>query len=96
MRQGPNKDSIPENSKRKIKSIDLDQIDASIKSIRSAIAQTKITQKKLGIQNVEKLSLTFRDQGTCCNIKFGDLVIEMLISYLDNVHELKITNCPIF
>ncbi|XP_022168728.1 uncharacterized protein LOC111032609 [Myzus persicae] len=62
LRQGPNKETIQENSKRKIKSIDLDQIDASIKSIRSAIAQTKITQKKLGIKNVEKLS--FKDQAT--------------------------------
>jgi len=63
LKQGPNKETIPENSKNKIKSIDLDQIDASIRSIRSAIAQTKITQKKLGIKNVEKVSLAFRDQG---------------------------------
>jgi len=64
LRQGPNKEINPEKSKRKIKSIDLDQIDASIKSIRSAIAQTKITQKKLGIKNVENVLMTFRDQGT--------------------------------
>ncbi|XP_003243361.1 uncharacterized protein LOC100573150 [Acyrthosiphon pisum] len=64
LRQGTNKETNPENSKRKIKSIDLDQIDASIKSIRSAIAQTKITQKKLGIKNIENVLLTFRDQAT--------------------------------
>jgi len=64
LRQGPNKETIPEYSKRKIKSIDLNQIDASIKSIRSAIAQTKISQKKFAITNVEKVSLAFRDQGT--------------------------------
>lgn len=63
LRQGPNKETNPENSKNKIKSIDLNQIDASIKSIRSAIAQTKITQKKLRMKNVENASLTFRDQG---------------------------------
>lgn len=64
LRQGPSKETIPENSKNKIKSIDLDQIDASIRSIRSAIAQTKITQKKLGIKNVGNVSLAFRDQAT--------------------------------
>ncbi|XP_026806344.1 uncharacterized protein LOC113549309 [Rhopalosiphum maidis] len=64
LRQGPSKEIIPENSKNKIKSIDLDKIDASIRSIRSAIAQTKITQKKLEIKNVEKISLAFRDQAT--------------------------------
>lgn len=63
MRQGPSKETIPD-TKNKIKSIDLDKIDASIRSIRSAIAQTKITQKKLEIKNVEKVSLAFRDQGT--------------------------------
>ena len=61
LRQESNKEPNPENSNRKIKSIDLDKIDASIKSIRSAIAQTKITQKKLGIK---KVSMTFKDQGT--------------------------------
>lgn len=67
MRQGPSKETIPENSKKKVKSIDLDQIDASIRSIRSAIAQTKITQKKLGIKNVGNVSLAFRDQGNTLN-----------------------------
>ncbi|XP_025208022.1 uncharacterized protein LOC112603588 [Melanaphis sacchari] len=64
LRQGPNKETIPENSKKIIKSIDLDKIDASIRSIRSAIAQTKITQNKLGIKNVEQFSLAFKDQAT--------------------------------
>ncbi|XP_060835156.1 uncharacterized protein LOC132918089 [Rhopalosiphum padi] len=63
LRQGPSKETIPD-TKNKIKSIDLDKIDASIRSIRSAIAQTKITQKKLEIKNVEKVSLAFRDQAT--------------------------------
>lgn len=57
--QGPNKDLIPEKSKK----FDLDKIDASIKSIRSAIAQTKITQEKLSIKNHENVSLAFKDQG---------------------------------
>lgn len=57
---GPNKNLIPENSKN----LHLDKIDASIKSIRSAITQTKITQEKLGIKNCDKVSLAFRDQGT--------------------------------
>jgi len=57
---GPNKNVIPENSKN----LHLDKIDASIKSIRSAITQTKITQEKLGIGHCDKVSLAFRDQGT--------------------------------
>lgn len=59
LRREPNKDSIPENSKN----LHLDKIDASIKSIRSAITQTKITQEKLGIKRCDKVSLAFRDQG---------------------------------
>lgn len=67
LRQRPSEEAIPKNTKNKIISIDLDQIDASIKSIRSAIAQTKITQNKLGIKNVEKITLAFKDQGTPIN-----------------------------
>lgn len=61
---GLNKDSEPNNSKKPLISKNLDKIDASIKSIRSAIAQTKITQEKLGIKNYDKASLAFRDQGS--------------------------------
>lgn len=61
---GQNKDSNLDNVKKPLISKNLDKIDASIKSIRSAISQTKITQEKLGIQNYDKASLAFRDQGS--------------------------------
>lgn len=57
------KDLVAENLEKQDKIIDLDKIDASIKSIRSALAQTKITQKTLGIKLHQKLPLAFRDQG---------------------------------
>lgn len=41
----------------------MDKIDSSIKSIRSAIAQTKITQEKLDIKNREKVFFAPKDQG---------------------------------
>lgn len=41
----------------------MDRIDASIKSIRSMLAQTKITQEKLGIKNRERVCLGFKDEG---------------------------------
>lgn len=63
MKCEPNKNSIPENSKK----LHLDKIDASIKSIRSAISQTKIIQDKLGIKYCDKVSLSFKDQGSYTN-----------------------------
>lgn len=69
IRPGLNKDSDHDNSKKTLKSINLEKIDASIKSIRSAIAQTKITQKKLGIKNCDQVSLAFRDFGNI-NIQY--------------------------
>ncbi|VVC38490.1 Hypothetical protein CINCED_3A012576 [Cinara cedri] len=64
LRRITNNSSIPENSKKQSKSVHLDKIDASIKSIRSALAQTKITQEKLNTTSHCKVSLAFRDQGT--------------------------------
>lgn len=61
---GHNKDSNPDNSKKPLISKNLDKIDASIKSVRSAIAQTKITLEKFGIKNYDKAALAFRDQGS--------------------------------
>lgn len=61
---GQNKDSNPDNPKKPLISKNVDKIDASIKSIRSAIAQTKITQEKLGLKNYDKVPLAFRDQGS--------------------------------
>jgi len=55
-----NKESDSDNSKK----LNLDKIDASIKSIRSAIAQTKITQKKLATTNCEKTFIFLKDQAT--------------------------------
>lgn len=69
-----NNDSIPENSKKQSKSIHLEKIDASIKSIRSVLAQTKITQEKLNTTNRQKGSLAFRDQG----------IVNILFSYINN------------
>lgn len=66
MRHEPSKDSFPENSKK----YNLDKIDASIKSIRSVIAQTKITQEKLGVKNCKKISLDIKNQGII-NIVFN-------------------------
>lgn len=67
-----NTNSVPVNSKK----FNLDQIDASIKSIRTAIAQTRITQEKLRIKNHhEKEYFNLKDQG----------IIESLINYIINM-----------
>ncbi|XP_025419543.1 uncharacterized protein LOC112689883 isoform X2 [Sipha flava] len=59
-RRGSNNDL----AKKPVKSIDLDKIDASLKSIRSAIAHTKITQEKLCINCTNEKYLDFKNQGT--------------------------------
>lgn len=61
-RHGLNNDS----TKKSLKSIDLDKVDASLKSIRSAIAQTKITQKKLCINCTNEKCLDSRNQSNIC------------------------------
>jgi hypothetical protein len=58
-RRGSNNDL----AKKPVKSIDLDKIDASLKSIRSAIAHTKITQEKLCINCTNEKYLDFKNQG---------------------------------
>lgn len=78
-----NINSVPVNSKK----FNLDQIDASIKSIRTAIAQTRITQEKLRMKNHEKEYFNLKDQG----------IIESLINYYVNylTKNLKRVDCYI-
>lgn len=62
----------------------MDRINASIESIRSALAQSRITQKKLHVNNYGTKCLGFKDEG----IQFNNNVIIYLIinNYIINYY----------